>query len=386
VAYLSAFLFIIYAAAVLSLLYWIRKTSRLLRTSGVAPRLHAEGHDWPTIDLVVPVKDEVAHIGRCLRSLLAQDYPRLRITVVNDRSTDGTPEAVAAIQAEHPALQRIDITDLPQGFYGKPHALHVASPRLTAELLVFVDSDFELTAGCLRSLVNHLRTDKLDWLAVMGKPQLRTFWERLLVPLLGAITYAWYDPRKIADPDWDDAVGSGFLLVRREAYLAVGGHGAVVTDYDEDSAIMRLAKRAGHRVAYLLAPELFTLSMYGDLGRTAHGIKRTLIGGMKTLPRFLLTINALNFVSLMPIGLPAALGLLLLLKVPVLWASLWLVAILVHLVLSTVLAWLVYRAADNNGRLALLHPLGAAVLIAICLRAARAMRAGRPITWRGTSY
>lgn len=372
-----------------AMLGWsLLQSMRMLRGHGQlpAPAGDASTTDWPLLDVVIPVKDEEAHIAACLESILAQDYPNKRILVVNDRSTDGTAAVVDAIRARHPEVRRIDIAELPEGCYGKPHALSVAMRELTGEWVAFVDSDFELRSDCLRTLVQHVRTQWLDWLAIMGRPELTQFWERLLVPLLGAVTYAWYDPRKIADPKWDNAIGSGFLVVRRERYAEIGGHGAVIRAYDEDSAIMRIAKRAGHRIAYVLTPELFTLRLYGTLQRTVRGISRTLIGGLKTLPRFLITINGLNFVSLLPIGILAGLGLAAHFGVAVPHADIWLATSLVHLLLSTALAVVVYRQAGLCRRLALLHPLGSAMMIGICIRAARELMSGRRIVWRGTSY
>lgn len=372
-----------------AMLGWsLLQSMRMLRGHGQlpAPADDASTTDWPLLDVVIPVKDEEAHIAACLESILAQDYPNKRILVVNDRSTDGTAAVVDAIRARHPEVRRIDIAELPEGCYGKPHALSVAMRELTGEWVAFVDSDFELRSDCLRTLVQHVRAQRLDWLAIMGRPELTQFWERLLVPLLGAVTYAWYDPRKIADPKWDNAIGSGFLVVRRERYAQIGGHGAVIRAYDEDSAIMRIAKRAGHRIAYVLTPELFTLRMYGTLQRTIHGIKRTLVGGLKTLPRCLITINGLNFVSLLPIGLLVLLGIAASLDYHVPWAGFWLAVAGVHLTLSTVLAVIVYSQAGMALRYALLHPLGAAMLIAICVRAAREVSSGKAIVWRGTSY
>ncbi len=378
----------IYAIGVASLGWCLVQSLLMLRAHGRLPDPGGadRAFEWPTLDIVIPVKDEEEHIGVCLESILAQDYPNKRIIVVNDRSTDGTEAVIAELQRRYPDLKLINITELPDGCFGKPHALSVASKQLTGELVAFVDSDFQLRPDCLRLLVHHLLTGGLDWLAVMGRPELSMFWERLLVPLLGAITYAWYNPRKIADPNWDNAIGSGFLVVRRDRYAAIGGHGAVIRAYDEDSAIMRIAKRAGHRIAYVLTPELFTLRMYGTLQRTIHGIKRTLVGGLKTLPRCLITINGLNFVSLLPIGLLVLLGIAASLDYHVPWAGFWLAVAGVHLTLSTVLAVIVYSQAGMALRYALLHPLGAAMLIAICVRAAREVSSGKAIVWRGTSY
>ena len=379
-------IFIIYFGGVLYLCFRWATAWRLLQQEPERLSVEADATDWPTLEVVIPVKDEEAHIGACIRSVMAQDYPNLRVTVVNDRSTDRTPEVIADLQKEFPRLRRIDIRELPDGAFGKPHALSCASGELTADIVAFVDSDFELAPRCLRALVHDLRRRRLDWLAVMGKPELQHFWERLLVPMLGAITYAWYDPRKIEDPNWDNAIGSGFLVVRREAYQAIGGHGAVVRAYDEDSEIMRIAKRTGHSVSYLLAPELFTLRMYGTLKRTARGISRTFVGGLKTLPRFLVTINAINFVSLLPIGILLMLAVAALKGWAIPWATAWLTLAVLHLIASTGLALLIYGGAGNYRRFAFIHPLAAAMLIGICIRAARELSRREPIQWRGTSY
>ena len=129
-------------------------------------------------------------------------------------------------------------------------------------------------ALCRDRLIAH----NLDWVAVMGEPQISKFWERLLIPILGAISFAWYDPRKISDPRWPDAIGSALMVARRSAYEAIGGHGCVIKSYDEDSEIIRIAKRAGQRVSFLLTPELFSQRHYGTLARTIHGVTRTFIG------------------------------------------------------------------------------------------------------------
>jgi len=386
VIFLTAFFLVLYAGGVALLWRATWRAHRLVQEPPPEWPDAADTTDWPTLDVVIPVKDEEGNIGPCVRSILSQDYPRFRVIVVNDRSTDRTAEIVAEIQEQHPELRRIDVTELPSGLYGKPHALVCASREFSSELIAFIDSDLQLAPHCLRTLVNRHRIERLDWLAVMGTPELTLFWERLLIPLLGAMAYAWYDPRKIQDPNQPEAIGSGFMIVRREAYEAVGGHGSVVRAYDEDSAIMRIAKRTGQRIAYVLAPELYTLRLYGSLRKTIHGITRTYIGGIKTIPRFLITIGGLNFVSLAPVGLLIALGALHTAGIPILWEPVWWTLASLHLAAATLLACLVYSAAGGSRVFALLHPLGAAMLIGICAHAARRLHQGRPIEWRGTSY
>jgi chlorobactene glucosyltransferase len=381
-------LYFAYAAGVLSLLWNLVSGLRLVRQQRAAPSPPHRPDDEPppTLDVVVPVKDEEQNIAECIESVLAQDRPISRIVVVNDRSADGTARVVQSIQDREPRLNRVDITDLPAGLYGKPHAIHSIASRLTADYVAFVDSDLHLDPACLRSLVDHLSTGGHDWVAVMGRPDVRRFWERLAVPLLGAVIFAWYDPRKISDPKWPNAIGSALMVARRNAYQAIGGHGAVARIYDEDSELVRIAKRAGQKVSFLMTPELFRQRHYGTLARTIRGMTRTFVGAFKTVRRLGFTLNALSFISQFPLFVFIWLILAGGADLAGDWAWAWGATAGVHLLTSTGIAWLVYRTAGLSGRLALLHPLGSTLMMYICLRAMLHILRGESIAWRGTQY
>lgn len=385
--YFLGTLLVIYAMSVLSLIWHIMRTAALVQPPATVAAIDdSTAGALPPIDIVVPVKDEEHNIINCLKSIVAERYPNANVIVVNDRSTDGTPQAVARFQADHPEVHRVDIKELPEGKYGKPHAVHQVAPLLKGEYIFFVDSDILLKPGCLRAIAGRMEREKLDWYALYGDPDLTQFWERLLAPIFGAMAYSWYDPRKISDPDWPDAIGSGFMVARRSAYEAIGGHAGVMEQYDEDSALIRNAKRARQKVLFTISPELYKVKLYGSLERTLKGFSRTMIGGLKTFTRFLITINAIQFISLMPIGMLVLFGLLRVFAVPVPFADWWLGLAAAHLVLSNILVRQIYRTAGLPFSTAVLHPLGSIVAIWACARAARDLRKGKPITWRGTSY
>jgi chlorobactene glucosyltransferase len=387
VTYLLTAIAIIYGLALVSLCRNIWRTIRLVREQPLlcAARI-ATDNPAPRIDVIIPVKDEEDHVAACIESALAQDYPDFGVIVVNDRSTDGTGKVVEAISNRDPRVRYVEIRELPPGLYGKPHAISRVAPLLKGDILVFSDSDLRTEPGCFRAVVDHMGAQRLDWLAVMGAPELTMFWERLLVPLFGAVAYAWYDPRAISDPESSVAIGSMFMCARRPAYDAIGGHEAVIRQYDEDSALLRLAKTAGQRVSYVLGPRLYTVRFYGSLKRTIHGMTRTCVGGIKTLPRMFITLCAVNFVGLLPIEILAAYALACVLGTALPWTPLWAALAAVHFGLACLLCWIVYSRAGSTRWLALLHPLGAAFVVGVCLRAARAMLRRGPIVWRGTTY
>jgi len=76
----------------------------------------------PFVSIVVPIRNEEAHIEACLDGLVQQDYPAhlMEIIVVDGRSEDGTPEAVARSAARHPSARIRVLTNpartVPPGF------------------------------------------------------------------------------------------------------------------------------------------------------------------------------------------------------------------------------------------------------------------------------
>ena len=47
------------------------------------------------VSIIVPTWNGLEYIGDCLASLLAQDYPDFEVIVVDNASSDGTPEWIA---------------------------------------------------------------------------------------------------------------------------------------------------------------------------------------------------------------------------------------------------------------------------------------------------
>jgi len=77
----------------------------------------------PLISVIIPARNEERNIRRCVQALLSQTYPNYEIIVVDDRSTDTTPQILAELAEGDSSLQIIHGSELPPGWAGKPHAL-----------------------------------------------------------------------------------------------------------------------------------------------------------------------------------------------------------------------------------------------------------------------
>lgn len=109
----------------------------------------------PTISVLVPVRNQEKYIGRCLRSLLSQSFPRdgFEVVVVDDCSEDRTPYALELFRDEI-TLVRND-THL-----GLPASLNRGIRATSSPFVVRVDSDDYVNSEFLRFLHIFLVTNR----------------------------------------------------------------------------------------------------------------------------------------------------------------------------------------------------------------------------------
>jgi len=127
----------------------------------------------PTISVIVPVYNHEKYIGRCLRSLMAQEYPRqdFEIIVIDDGSEDRTSYALELFHEEITLIR--NETNL-----GLPASLNRAIHASSAPYIVRVDSDDYVNAYFLRMLSMFLSSNRYmdavacDYLAVDEREEL----------------------------------------------------------------------------------------------------------------------------------------------------------------------------------------------------------------------
>ncbi len=73
----------------------------------------------PLVSVLVPARNEAKNIGRCLRSLLKQDYPNMEILVLDDNSEDGTGQIIRSIAKKDPRVRLLAGRPLKKGWLGK---------------------------------------------------------------------------------------------------------------------------------------------------------------------------------------------------------------------------------------------------------------------------
>lgn len=112
-------------------------------------------HD-PLVSIVVVTYNNLDLTKQCLASLDAySDYPNLEVIVVDNASSDGSPEWLQQwAAAEGPKNRTLILNADNRGFAaGNNQGLAIA----TGEYLVMLNNDTHVTPGWLRTMINHMR-------------------------------------------------------------------------------------------------------------------------------------------------------------------------------------------------------------------------------------
>jgi chlorobactene glucosyltransferase len=236
----------------------------------------------PRIAVIVPARDEAGNICRCVQSLLAQDYPRGRfnVLVVDDHSADDTAAIVRRIAAEHTQLSLLESPPLPPRWTGKSHACWIGARAAApgCEWLCFIDADVWGEPALLSSAVSTAQAQSLDLLSLAPRQELRSFAERLILPCGLILLSFLQDLRRVQTRSGPEVTATGqFMLMRSDAYEAVGGHAAVSTAICEDLEIARLFKRCGRSVLLMSGEDLISTRMYTGWRTLWPGLAKNLV-------------------------------------------------------------------------------------------------------------
>jgi chlorobactene glucosyltransferase len=242
-----------------------------------ARRYDAPG-ELPFVSLLVPARDEEDNIGACVRSLLAQDYPRFEVLVLDDQSTDGTPVVLAGLTAVHPKLGVLTSAAAPEAGAGKNRACSRLAREAAGDLLFFTDADTVHAPHALRALVAALAGEDADLVTGFPRQRVVTWGERLLVPFFSwaSLSFAplWLAYR-LRLPALVVACGQ-VMLFRREAYEAIGGHEALGTAVVEDLKLARRIRASGRRWRVVSVSDLISSRMYRSGREAVDGFTKNL--------------------------------------------------------------------------------------------------------------
>ena len=335
----------------------------------------------PAISVCVPARNEERDIEACLVSLLQQDYPDFEVIVVDDNSTDATPEILRSLQKKFPSLVLLKGEPLAEGWYGKPFALHQATRIARGEWLLFTDADPVFEPHALTSAVHLMNSKNLDLLTLMPAARFGSFWEKTVQPLFFAMIVGLTRFSKVNSKNHLEAMGIGaFLMIRRQVYDRLGGHEALRQAILEDIGLARLTKQVGGKIMIADAKELFSIRMYHSLHEIWVGWRKNVfLAFKKSVVKTLYYVVVILGFTLTPwvmVGVHAAID------------SGWVLQSLsgIGLLLALFTEMSLCEELQLEKRYAFLFPLGAVILSAILINSMWQILFRGRSEWRGRTY
>jgi len=203
------------------------QTLRMLLAKPTTAVIESNQH-LPQVAILVPAKNESAVLADLVHNLFQLNYPsdRLDIWVVDDGSTDETPEILKKLQTSFPALQ----VHHRQSKGGKSGALNAVFPQTQGEILLICDADTILPANFLRQVIPLFQKKSIG--AVQVRKQIINADTNFLTRCqqMEMICDSFLQTHRIAIGGMSELRGNGMLVRRQLLEQCHGWNEETVTD------------------------------------------------------------------------------------------------------------------------------------------------------------
>ena len=246
------------------------------------PAAYLHNNQLPNIAIFVAARNEENNIRKCLQSLIAQDYPKEKISIFvgNDQSTDNTAAIIDEFIKKEANIRQVHITGRLGKAKGKANVLAQLAHQTNAEYFLITDADIKTMPGWARNLVSFFqpqtgivsgttvvagsgfstRMQQIDWLYFMG----------LLLS---------FDKIGIAST----AVGNN-MAIKRDAYFSTGGYENFDFSVTEDYKLFQQVRKMGWKTTNILNPGSVNFSAPAPNFKTLLNQRKRWLTGAKELP------------------------------------------------------------------------------------------------------
>ncbi|HSX36270.1 MAG TPA: glycosyltransferase [Patescibacteria group bacterium] len=195
---------------------------RLKRTAWPLKRVHYSDAQLPTVSVAIPARNETEDLEACLRSLVASNYPKLEILVLDDCSqTKRTPEIIRDFA--HDGVRFIN-GDPPEGAWlAKNQAYERLAQEASGDYILFCGVDIRFEPQTIHDMLCVMLSRHKKMLCVVPE---RAPAARARAALAQSMRYFWElaPPRRLFHRP---PVLSSCWIIQKQALKKAGGFAAV---------------------------------------------------------------------------------------------------------------------------------------------------------------
>jgi chlorobactene glucosyltransferase len=232
----------------------------------------------PFVSILIPARNEEEAVGRCVQSLLSQDYPNFEVRVLDDDSSDGTWAVLQNLAIDDRRLKIARGKPLPGEWLGKLWACHQLSLQAEGEMLLFTDADTVHKPSTLRYAVAAMETENADLITALPQQIMGSFLEKLIMPFSYWIIMCFL-PLTVAYSTQNtlfSAATGQFMLFRRSAYEKIGGFEAIKQHVVDDVELCKRIRSHGLRWRLMAGHDSYSVRQYSNAAELVEGHTKNL--------------------------------------------------------------------------------------------------------------
>ncbi len=113
----------------------------------------------PFVSIIIPCRNEEKYIGKCLDSIVSQDYPKekMEVSVINGASEDKTKEIIQSYTEKYPYIK---LLENPKKY--TPFGLNIGLKTAGGEVIIRMDSHAGYQMDYISKCVKYLRESGAD--------------------------------------------------------------------------------------------------------------------------------------------------------------------------------------------------------------------------------
>jgi len=232
----------------------------------------------PKVSIILPARNEEEFLGKCLESLLEQDYENYEIIAIDDSSEDSTGKIISQYAKKNSKIIHVSAKPKPEGWMGKNWACMEGYKKATGELLLFTDADTKHSKNTVSLAVAHLISFNLDALSAIPKMLTFDFWTKISLPMISTFLHTRFSALNVNNPSKKTAYFFGsFFIMKKKTYDEIGMHEGVKHEIIEDGALGKKTKDLGYKIKIVRGEHLIDAVWARDKITLWNALKRLMV-------------------------------------------------------------------------------------------------------------
>ncbi len=171
------------------------------------PRQDKESRsELPSVSVCIAARNETHAMAQCLERVVASDYPKLEVIVLDDGSRDDTSILIKSFA--HAGVRFVEGKPLPDGWLGKNYAQSVLADEASGKFIFFIDVDTLIDRYTVRRSIEYLLEHQSKMIAIV--PIRNDHWQ--MSTLMTTMRHFWTIMR--FSPDRPRAAANAWIIDR----------------------------------------------------------------------------------------------------------------------------------------------------------------------------